>query len=62
LPTEGVAQTVTPHELLIMLQEDENLRQQIAQQLAIETDDPQLIVQELINQYYASSQSNSDET
>ncbi|AHJ30631.1 hypothetical protein PN465_16345 [Nodularia spumigena CS-584] len=61
-PTEGATQTVTLDQLLIMLQQDQNLRQQIAQQLSIETDDPQLIVQELINQYNAPSQSNTDQT
>ena len=62
VPTQGVTQTVTLDQLLIMLQQDENLRQQIAQQLTIETDDPQLIVQELINQYNGSSQLNTDQT
>lgn len=61
-PTQGVTQTVTLDQLLVMLQQDQNLRQQIAQQLTIETDDPQLIVQELINQYHASSQPNTDQT
>ena len=41
---EGEYQTVTLEELFVMLQEDENLRQQIAQQLAVETDDPQVLV------------------
>lgn len=62
LSPEGATQTVTLDELFMMLQQDENLRQQIAQQLAIETDDPQIIVQELINQYYAPSQSNTEQT
>nr|WP_325078918.1 hypothetical protein [Sphaerospermopsis aphanizomenoides] len=43
-------QTVTWDELFVMLQENENLRQQIAQDLGIETDDPQMIIQVLINQ------------
>ena len=51
IPAEGEYQTVTLDQLFVMLQQDENLRQQIAQQLAIETDDPEVIVQELINQY-----------
>ncbi|MBD2345393.1 hypothetical protein [Anabaena subtropica] len=53
---EGDYQTVTLDQLFVMLQEDENLRQQIAEQLAIETDDPQIIVEALMNQYYAASQ------
>jgi len=60
--TEEATQTVTLDQLLIMLEQDQNLRQQISQQLNIETDDPQLIIQELINQYHAPSQSNTDQT
>jgi hypothetical protein len=48
-PDEGY-QTVTLDELLVMLQQDENLRQQIVQQLNIQTDDPQVIVQALMDQ------------
>ncbi|WP_414549411.1 hypothetical protein [Anabaena sp. CCY 0017] len=55
-PNDEATQTVTLDELLVMLQQDQSLRQQIAQQLAIETDDPQIIIQELINQYHAPSQ------
>ncbi|MDP5338101.1 MAG: hypothetical protein NWQ28_05945 [Nodularia sp. (in: cyanobacteria)] len=62
LPNEGETQTVTLDELFMMLEQDQNLRQQIAQQLALETDDPQLIVQELINQYHAPTQSNTEQT
>ncbi|WP_016952201.1 hypothetical protein [Anabaena sp. PCC 7108] len=47
---EGEYQTVTLDELFVMLQQDQTLRQQIAQQLEIETDDPQVIIQILINQ------------
>jgi hypothetical protein len=47
---EGEYETVTLDELLIMLQQDENLRQQIIQQLDIETDDPQVIVAALMKQ------------
>ncbi|WP_082803687.1 MULTISPECIES: hypothetical protein [unclassified Anabaena] len=59
-PQEGEYQTVTLDQLFIMLQQDETLRQQIAQQLALETDDPQVIIQTLINQYHAASQSTTD--
>ncbi|MBD2253812.1 hypothetical protein [Nostoc parmelioides] len=57
---EGEYQTVTLEQLFEMLQEDENLRQQIAEQLAIETDDPQVIVEALMNQYYAASQQTTE--
>jgi hypothetical protein len=53
---EEELQTVTLDELFVMLQQDEGLRQQISQQLGIETDDPQLIVQELFNQFQAANQ------
>ncbi|MBW4567729.1 MAG: hypothetical protein KME31_06795 [Tolypothrix carrinoi HA7290-LM1] len=53
---EEELQTVTLDELFVMLQQDESLRQQISQQLGIETDDPQLIVQELFNQFQAANQ------
>ncbi|MHC5599049.1 MAG: hypothetical protein ACYTXC_24420 [Nostoc sp.] len=59
-PPEGEYQTVTLEELFVMLQEDENLRQQIAQQLAVETDDPQVLVQALISQL--SDQSTTEQT
>ncbi len=60
--TEGESQTISIEELFVMLQQDENLRQQLAQQMSIETDDPQVLVEALINQLYAASQSTSDET
>lgn len=59
--SEADYQTVTLEQLFGMMQEDSDLRQQIAQQLAIESDDPEVIIKELINQYYTPSQSNSDE-
>jgi hypothetical protein len=55
LPEEEL-QTVTLEELFVMLQQDEGLRKQISQQLGIETDDPQLIVQELFNQFQAANE------
>ncbi len=61
-PPEGEYQTVTLEELFVMLQEDENLRQQIAQQLAVETDDPQVLVQALINQLYPAGESTPEQT
>ncbi|MBD2293087.1 hypothetical protein H6G06_06205 [Anabaena sphaerica FACHB-251] len=60
LPEEEY-QTVTWDELLVMLQENENLRQQITQDLGIETDDPQIIIQTLINQSQAFSESSPPE-
>ena len=50
-------ETITLDELFVRLQQDPNLLQVIAQQLGIETNDPQVIVEELINQFNASGQS-----
>ena len=49
---EGEYQTVSLEELYEMIKQDENLRQMIAQQLGVKTDDPEVIMQKLINQYY----------
>ncbi len=61
-PPEGEYQTVTLEQLFVMLQEDENLRQQIAQQLAVETDDPEVLVQALISQLYPAGQPTTEQT
>lgn len=60
LPGEDL-QTVTLDELFLMLQQDENLRQQVAEQLAIETDDPEVLIQALIDQLQANGESASEE-
>jgi hypothetical protein len=54
-PSDDTTQTVTLDQLLIMLQQDEKLRQQIAQQLGVESENPEEIIQTLINQYHASN-------
>jgi hypothetical protein len=54
--TDEEYQTLTWDELFVMLQQDENLRQQITRDLAIETDDPEVIIQILITQAQASVQ------
>jgi hypothetical protein len=58
---EGEFQTVTLDELLVIMQQDENLRQMIAQQLGVETEDPQIIIQALIDQFHAANQSNTEQ-
>ncbi|MEA5619273.1 hypothetical protein VB711_15705 [Cronbergia sp. UHCC 0137] len=55
---EGEYQTIDLDQFLLMLQQDGNLRQQIAQQLEVETDDPEVIIQTLINQWEASESEN----
>jgi hypothetical protein len=57
---EGEYQTVTLDQLFVMLQQDETLRQQIAEQLGVETDDPQAIVETLMSQYHASQEAGSE--
>jgi hypothetical protein len=49
--SEGEYKTVTLDELLMMLQQDENLCEQISQQLGVETQNPEEIIQALVNQY-----------
>ncbi|MEC4811762.1 MAG: hypothetical protein SAK29_00510 [Scytonema sp. PMC 1069.18] len=51
---EGEFQTITLDQLLVLLEQDENLRNQVAQQLGTQTDDPQMIIQALIEQYNAT--------
>jgi hypothetical protein len=55
LSDEGY-QTVTLEQLFAMMQQDETLCQQVAEQLGLETTDPQVIIQALINQYHAANQ------
>jgi len=51
---EGEYQTITLEELMDLMQDDVNLRAQIAEQLGIETDDPEVIIQALVNQYHTA--------
>ncbi|AFY56213.1 hypothetical protein Riv7116_3768 [Rivularia sp. PCC 7116] len=51
---EGEYQTITLEELMDLMQDDVNLRAQIAEQLGIETDDPDVIIQALVNQYHTA--------
>lgn len=60
-PQEAELETITLDELLMRLQEDDDLRQLIAQQLGLETTDPHVIIQELINQFNTANQSTTDE-
>jgi hypothetical protein len=44
-----------------MLEQDAGLRQQVAEQLQIDTTDPQVIIQALVNQFNAADQENADQ-
>ncbi|MBD2740655.1 tetratricopeptide repeat protein [Coleofasciculus sp. FACHB-1120] len=57
----GELKTVTLDELLVMLQQDNGLLQQISEQLQIETTDPQVIVQALLNQFNAANPPSAEE-
>lgn len=57
---EGEYQTVTLDQLLVLLEHDENLRRQIAEQVGVETEDPQIIIQALLSQFQATAQSNGN--
>ncbi|AFY31879.1 hypothetical protein [Calothrix sp. PCC 7507] len=59
---EGDYQTVSLEDLFVMLQQDESLCQQMAEQLALDTNDPEVIVQALINQFYAANESTTEES
>lgn len=61
LSEEGY-QTVTLEQLFVMMQQDETLCQQVAEQLGLETNDPQVIIQALINQYHAANQAATEQT
>lgn len=58
---EGEYQTITLDQLLVLLQEDENLRNQISEQMGIETEDPQVIIQALLNQFHAANESSTNQ-
>lgn len=58
---EGEFQSISLEQLFVMLQQDENLRLEVAQQLGIETKDPEVIVQALLNQFYTDNQSQTDQ-
>lgn len=59
--SEGDYQSVSLEQLFVMLQQDESLCQQLAQQLGLQTDDPEVIIQTLINQFYAANPSTTEE-
>lgn len=54
--SEGEYQTVTLEELFSMLRQDKKLCQQISQQLGIDKEDPEKIIQELIDQFNEQKQ------
>ncbi len=58
---DGDFQTITLDQLYELMQQDENLRQLIAQQVGIETDDPDVIIQALVDQFQGANQASTEE-
>jgi hypothetical protein len=58
---DGEFQTITLDQLQILMQQDENLRKLVAEQVGIETDDPDVIIQALIAQHDAQEVSDVSE-
>ncbi|GJD17457.1 hypothetical protein RIVM261_024130 [Rivularia sp. IAM M-261] len=56
---EGEFQTITLDQLYELMHQDTNLRASIAQQVGIESDDPDVIIQALVDQFQAESQAES---
>ncbi len=57
---EGEYQTISVDELFNLLQQDENLRLMLSQQLGIHSDDPTEIVEALVQQLQIENQSTTD--
>lgn len=57
---EGEFQTITLEQLYELMLTDENLRTSVAQQVGIESDDPDVIIQALVDQFQAESQTNGN--
>ena len=51
-------QSISLEELFTLMQQDVNLRNHIAEQLGIQTDNPEILIQALVNQFHASEQQN----
>jgi hypothetical protein len=58
-PEEEGTQTITLDQLYELMHQDANLRASIAQQVGVESDDPDVIIQALIDQFQAESQANA---
>lgn len=61
-PSEGEFQTITLDQLYELMHQDTNLRASIAQQVGIESDDPDVIIQALVDQFQAESQANPQDS
>ncbi|BAZ42217.1 hypothetical protein NIES4101_81850 [Calothrix sp. NIES-4101] len=59
---DGDFQTITLDQLYELMQQDDNLRQIVAQQVGIESDSPEDIIQALVDQFQATEQSTEQAT
>jgi hypothetical protein len=55
-PQDGEFQTITLEQLYELMHQDANLRVSVAQQVGIESDDPDVIIQALVDQFQATNQ------
>jgi tetratricopeptide (TPR) repeat protein len=60
-PEAAEVEAITLDELLVRMQQDPNLLQLVAQQFGLETNDPQVIIQEVVTQLNAANQAATDE-
>ncbi len=60
--SEGEFQTITLDQLYELMHQDTNLRASIAQQVGIESDDPDVIIQALVDQFQAESQADRQDS
>lgn len=58
---DGDFQTISLDQLYELMQNDENLRQLVAQQVGIETDDSEVIIQALVNQFQGANEGATEE-
>jgi hypothetical protein len=59
---DGDFQTISLDQLYELMQNDENFRQLIAQQVGIETDDSDVIIQALVNQFEGANEGTTEES
>lgn len=59
---DGDFQTISLDQLYELMQNDENLRQLVAQQVGIETDDSEVIIQALVNQFQGANEGVTEES
>lgn len=59
-PDDGGYQTITVEQLFELIQQDPSLRQNLAQQVGLETDDPEIIIQAVVNHLQTAGMESGD--